>query len=40
MHDNLRNPPKTSSECVATLAAQGVNAFSPMIGELIGKSKS
>lgn len=40
MRDNLRNPPKTSRECVETLAAQGLKAFSRMIGESIGKRKS
>lgn len=40
MRDNLRNPPKTSRECVETLAAQGLKAFSRMIGESIGKRKA
>lgn len=40
MRDNLRNPPKTSRECIETLAAQGLKAFSRMIGELSGKRKS
>jgi hypothetical protein len=33
MCNNLRNPPKTSRECVDTLAAQGLKAFSRMIGD-------
>ena len=37
---SLRNPPKTSSECVEIIAAPGLKAFSRMIGELIGRSKS
>jgi hypothetical protein len=40
MRDTLRNPPKTTRECVETLAAQGLKAFSQMIGESIGKRKS
>ena len=39
MRDNLRNPPKTSRECVETFAAQGLKAFSRMIGDLIGKRR-
>ena len=39
MRDNLRNPTKTSNECIETLAAQGLKAFSRIIGELIGKGK-
>ena len=40
MRDNLRNPPKTTRECVETLAAQGLKAFSRMIDESIGKRRS
>lgn len=40
MRDNLRNPPKSSRECIETLAAQGLKAFSRIIGESIGKHKS
>ena len=39
MRDNLRNPAKTTRECVEKLAAQGLKAFSRMIGELIGRRK-
>lgn len=39
MRDNLRNPPKTTRECVETLAVQGLKAFSRMIGESIGERK-
>jgi hypothetical protein len=39
MRDNLRNPPRTSRECIETLAAQGLKAFSRLIGESIGKRK-
>jgi hypothetical protein len=31
MRDNLRNPPKTTQECVDTLLAQGLTAFSGLI---------
>lgn len=31
MRDNLRNPPKTTQECVDTLLAQGLTVFSGLI---------
>jgi hypothetical protein len=31
MRDNLRNPPKTTRECAATLAAQGLTKFAGLI---------
>jgi len=40
MRDNLRNPAKTSRECVETLAAQGLKAFARMIGESIVKRRA
>jgi len=40
MRDNLRNPPKTTRECVETLAAQGLTAFSRMIGVWMDKNRS
>jgi hypothetical protein len=40
MPDNLQNLRKTTNECTKALAAQGLKAFSRIIGEMIGKSKS
>ena len=35
MQNNLRNPPKTARECVATLAAQGLKRFGRMVSARI-----
>ena len=35
MRDSLRNPPRTSRECVDTLAAQGMKKFAEMILAMI-----
>ena len=35
MRDNLRNPPKSSRECAATLAAQGLTQFARAISDRV-----